>query len=339
MQPTAYETNVSVKTSLRPRIFVSIASYRDSECQHTVIDLFNKAKHPERIFVGICWQFDPLLDEDCFEHAPPYPDQVRSVNYHISETKGCCWARCEALKLRQGEEYVLQLDAHMRFVQDWDEVMIETLARCPGNKNALSTMPPAYLPPEELQDCTDGIPITYISKLWAHDGFQPVSLGGWIRNRNNVEPGPILNAIYTGNFLFASARMFDEVPFDPHVFFRGEEPLYSLRLWTHGWDLYQPDKVVIYHYWQSPGRDDGGAAYKKNLDINATNAPEIGRQRVMHVMGLGEAKDPAALVEIEKYGAGTERSTQDFWTFLDVDMEKKIIGEKAAKGRWTPYKS
>lgn len=42
----------------QPRIFVSIPSFRDSECQHTLIDLFSKAAHPERIFVGLCWQYE-----------------------------------------------------------------------------------------------------------------------------------------------------------------------------------------------------------------------------------------------------------------------------------------
>lgn len=36
-----------------PRIFVQIASYRDTECQHTVRDLFEKANDPDRVFVGI----------------------------------------------------------------------------------------------------------------------------------------------------------------------------------------------------------------------------------------------------------------------------------------------
>src|SRR5260221_13345699 len=50
-----------------PRIFVSIASYRDTECQWTVKDLFEKARHPERVFAGICWQFIAAEDADCFE--------------------------------------------------------------------------------------------------------------------------------------------------------------------------------------------------------------------------------------------------------------------------------
>lgn len=38
------------------RIYVSIAAYRDPECQWTMRDLFKQATHPERVFVGVVWQ-------------------------------------------------------------------------------------------------------------------------------------------------------------------------------------------------------------------------------------------------------------------------------------------
>ena len=37
-------------------IFVSIASYRDSQCSDTILDLYSKADNPELVFVGICEQ-------------------------------------------------------------------------------------------------------------------------------------------------------------------------------------------------------------------------------------------------------------------------------------------
>ena len=35
-------------------------------------------------------------------------------------SKGANWARAEAIKLHAGEEYILQIDSHMRFVPGWD---------------------------------------------------------------------------------------------------------------------------------------------------------------------------------------------------------------------------
>src|SRR5690606_37675564 len=96
-----------------------------------------------------------------------------------------------------------------------------------------------------------------------------------------------------------------------------------------------PDKPVIHHYWDSPGRDEGGAHYKKNKDIQATRRPELALKRVRHLLGVEEASDPEALVEIEKYGMGKARTLQEYWAFADIDLKNKVIGEKAAKSRWT----
>ena len=109
------------------RIFVQIASYRDIECQWTVKDLFDKAEHPERITIGICWQYDPEEDKDCFLIAER-PAQVRISPFHWKESLGVCWARHQAGLLWEGEEYALLIDSHMRAVPGWDRLLIEQLA-------------------------------------------------------------------------------------------------------------------------------------------------------------------------------------------------------------------
>lgn len=50
-------------TKPRPgSIFVSIAAYRDPECQWTVCDLFKQAHHPQLVTVGVVWQIDAVED-------------------------------------------------------------------------------------------------------------------------------------------------------------------------------------------------------------------------------------------------------------------------------------
>ncbi len=80
------------------KIFVSIASYRDPECQWTVKELFAKAKQPERIFVGICWQFIASEDQDYFA-IETRPEQVRRIDFDALESKGVCWAKVQAMIL------------------------------------------------------------------------------------------------------------------------------------------------------------------------------------------------------------------------------------------------
>ena len=74
--------------------------------------------------------------------------QVREIRLDYREATGPCKARTLAQKLWAGEEYYLQLDAHMRFTPGWDEDLIQWLhgieIERPGSKPVLSTYPPGY---------------------------------------------------------------------------------------------------------------------------------------------------------------------------------------------------
>jgi hypothetical protein len=102
-------------------IFVSIAAYRDPQLVPTVTDCIAKARYPERLRFGICWQHSPaedtlpLFHDDCF--------RILSIDWR--ESKGACWARSEVMKLWQGEEWFLQVDSHCRFAKDWDAMLVD----------------------------------------------------------------------------------------------------------------------------------------------------------------------------------------------------------------------
>ena len=107
-------------SNYRGRIFVSIANYRDSEAPLTVRDLFAKATHPHKIFIGnkiffrnsyasatkttiiktiprnsgTVFQGQDLTDEHCVISSGDCPlGQLRSVQMHHNEAKGPCYAR------------------------------------------------------------------------------------------------------------------------------------------------------------------------------------------------------------------------------------------------------
>jgi hypothetical protein len=103
-------------------IFVSIASYRDPQTDPTIIDLFNKAKNPDSIFIGLCLQHD---NNEIF--ISPNPN-IKILEYNWRESQGTCWARHNIQKLlHNNETYYLQLDSHHRFVKNWDTLLIDTI--------------------------------------------------------------------------------------------------------------------------------------------------------------------------------------------------------------------
>lgn len=126
------------------KIFVQIASYRDPELIPTIKDCIAKAKYPENLTFGICWQRDETENLDEYKQLSNF----RIVEVPWSQSKGLCWARSEIQKLWQGEEYTLQIDSHHRFIQNWDEEMIDMMFMTGSKKPIITTYAGMYSPTE-----------------------------------------------------------------------------------------------------------------------------------------------------------------------------------------------
>lgn len=303
-----------------PRIFVNIASYRDTECQWTVKDLFDKAADPDRVFVGICWQFVPGEDDDCFQ-VETRPDQVRVAEFLAKESRGVCWARHHSQKLWDGEEYTLQIDSHMRFVPEWDRVALDMLAECPSEKPILSTYPIPYVPPDALSD--DAV-VTIIPKWFDKNrvlAFRSLSISPEDAPR---DPQPA--AFCAAGMLFGPSALIADVPYDPHIYFQGEEITLAVRLWTHGWDIFTPNKVIAYHDYTN--RADRVRHWKDEVDWVWLN--QISVARVRQLLGVETSADPDVLKDLGDFGLGEARTLTDYEDFSGIDFAKQTINGEPA---------
>jgi len=314
-----------VSAAVRPRIFVHIAAYRDRECQWTIQDLFQKATHPERVFVGVCWQVVPGEDDPCFAVPPPHPAQVQEVRFHPEQAHGLGWARQQAQAFWRGEEYALQIDSHMRFVPGWDEAMLAMLARCPSPDPVLTVYPPRYEPPDRLQEDAGQV-------LQAVSGFVPNGLLKFAALPVPKDgPGagrPLPTAACAGGFIFGSARILQDVPSDPVIFFNGEEPNLAVRLWTHGFDLFSPDVPLLYHYY---ARYDGARPW---FDADMWQPRHAETLRRLRALCEPAGSTPEEVAALGPYGLGTRRSLQAYERFAGVNFAGRTV---AAFARRFPY--
>ena len=299
-------------TSPDARIFVNIASYRDTECQWTVRDLFDKAEIPDRVFVGICWQFDPETDQDCFV-IKTRPEQVRRVDFHPSESRGVCWARAQTQRLWEGEEFTLQIDSHMRFVQDWDRILLEMIDACPAERAVLSTYPTAYEPPDTL---LPPLIATILPKEFDGKGMFRVRSTAVPPSKAPKQPTP--TAFIAAGYLFAPAGVIEDAPYDPHIYFQGEEITLAARLWTHGWDLFTPNRHVIYHDYTR--RPEKTRHWEDNTNWAMLNERSERRvRRLLSGIPLGpEDETDETFVEFKRYGLGAARSLAEYEDFCGV---------------------
>lgn len=251
-------------------IFVSICSYRDPECQFTVDHLFQKAEHPSRIRVGICWQYNAEKDvEKCFQQlqyrTAVYADRIREIHMSHHAAKGPVFARFLIQKyLYRDESFYLQIDSHMRFEQNWDTRLIQMLQQCEHMKGhqrcILSTYPPGYELPNIIPNISQPTLLcarkNFVTQRMDHPtdnsksmDYDMVRLHARIINKPLDQP--VESLFWAAGYSFSRGMFVRDVPYPddlPHCFF-GEEMLMLRRLFDRGYTVFAPHEVLIYHLW------------------------------------------------------------------------------------------
>jgi hypothetical protein len=247
------------------------------------------------------------------------PDQLRIATVPASQSQGACWARSRIQQLWRGEDYFFQVDSHMRFVPGWDERLISMMEGCPGEKRVLSTYPLEFTPPDTF--APDRL-VTIRPKGFDEDGV--LVQNSTLSPLEEAPERPALVPFISAGMLFAPGRLVDEVPYDPHLYFTGEEITLGARLWTHGWDIYCPNQVIAYHnYSKQPERPRHWA--------DQTDWAQLGRQsrdRIRHILGIEAGKTPACLVDIERYGLGTVRTLAEYEAFSGLDFSLRSFKQQ-----------
>ena len=220
-------------------IFVSIAAYRDPQLVPTLVDCLAKARHPDALRFGICWQHGP-------EEAPlPFVDDPRFAILDIDwrESRGACWARAAIMGLYDGEDHFLQLDSHHRFAQDWDVEALAQLERTGSAKPILTAYATAFRPDDPDSFGTEPMQMDF--DRFTPEGivlFRPSVIPGW-RERDR----PVRARFLSGHFLFAPGAFVREVPYDPRALLHGRGDHAAVRAYTHGWDFFHPTEILVWH--------------------------------------------------------------------------------------------
>ena len=303
-------------------IFVQIASYRDPELQWTLKDLFEKAKRPENIFVGICHQYDMKGDEDkhLFEIPFSHPKQLRIDEVDYRESQGCCWARNRVQKLWKGEKWTLMIDSHMRFEKYWDEILVINLKK-QINKNNNKLLLTAYLPGYEYIDNKNIKYFTNLGsiKLLFDSEFIRCNGANNIKNFSNI-------AGFSAHFAFTTSDFIKEIKYDPYLFFLGEEPTVAARLFTNGWNILCFNDIIMYHLYNNREKKQ-----KRQININNKNN-NMSKLRQHEIFNIKKIDNEDALMDIKEYGLGNKRTLRDYERFSGVDFRRKITREHTKQG-------
>ncbi|KAL3900773.1 MAG: hypothetical protein SGARI_006173, partial [Bacillariaceae sp.] len=274
-------------------IFISLAAFREHLLMPTLQSAFDRAEHPEKLYIGAVVQnCFGLGDVQCrtglqvvgknaqgkdmtkVSDAPPdengiesfckdpkykqYCDNghVRAIYVHDTDALGPATARYYASKLWGGETYFMQMDSHLQFAKHWDTLYKEEVKLAKNYPKAvLSAYPPGFSDFDTTVE--GGSPGGRLCTcVFSENGVENhiIRINQAGRTPKDAER-PAQIAFIAAGFFFAHATFLQDVPFDPYVpwCFMGEEIALSARSWTHGWDIYAPRKSLIAHQYR-PGR-------------------------------------------------------------------------------------
>ena len=278
-------------------IHVQLPSYRDCELKNTILALRGMAANPERVHIAVCCQGD---DPETLAWLDTVPDLAYRY-YTEEDAPGTCRARYDCSRMLGDEDYVLHLDSHMRFARHWDLMLLDQLARC-GDEKAILT------------------------------GYYGEGITPFLRavHRRNTGGEPTPGALVSGHFLFAPARLDREVPFDPCMYFVGDELPMALRYFTHGWNVYHPGVCCVRHLY-----DRAKVLKQHGLPFAWPDSTEprrllklwIEKQRILKLYRLGDNDQ-----DLAGFDLGNVRTLEEFEEFAGICFRTKTLAPRALNG-------
>ncbi len=301
------------------KILLEIAAYKDPELLNTINSALIQSDNPERVFFSICYQSD---DDDMLEKIKKIKHtKIKAMK--ASEAKGSCYARYLCQQMIEDEDYVYQIDSHMRFVKHWDTKMIESLLSLNDENAIISYYPPSCteemmnLPLDDkiFDEPVDG-GVMHVVNFQENSYFLStncIPIG--MDDKRCGARNPFIGA---GNF-FAYSKTHKEVLHDPNMYFYGDELAMSIRLFTYGYNIYSYGKSYIYHQYE-----------RKNQEfppINNAMGHEL--DRLYSLLGLFDKN-----IDLGIFGLGNKRTLEEYQKFAGVDFKNRIVYLNAELGEF-----
>jgi hypothetical protein len=304
-------------------IFVSIAAYCDPLLAQTIADACRKAHAPEELVFGVVDQHPHSRRDELLALHPHI--QLRYVHVHPVDSRGVCWARSLVFSLYRGEEHLLQIDSHMIFEMAWDGRLKLQLERLQQDypKPVITNYPWGFtmVGRTPVVDPHRRMDVTLVLK--PHPDSTLSETSATLRFVADNVPGsePVAACHLAAGYFFTLGQFVDEVPYDPQLYFHGEEQSLALRAYTRGWDLFHLREIPLYHLYKKPDESHVGhhwqGAWVSQRDVSHAQATSHADERLMDL--LYQRRDLGA------FGLGTQRTLQHYAERFGIDYPRREI--------------
>jgi hypothetical protein len=172
--------------------------------------------------------------------------EVQQIRFDYKMSRGPCWARKVCQSYYNGEDYYLQIDAHILFAENWDSILFKdyTMALNYGSKVIISVYPPLYEKNEQGE------------RVIPYKGASHFNL--MLNENKNIRvhaintpdtESPREEFYIAAGFLFSIGDIVKEVPYDEEIFFHGEEISYAIRAYSAGYKIFSTTTFICAHYY------------------------------------------------------------------------------------------
>lgn len=287
-----------------PDIFLSIASYRDSQVDETIKSALENADNPERVMIGL-----GLQDTT---HYLNYIEECNFPNLRIdftpyNEVRTVVGPRNDIInRLYCGEDYFFQVDSHTRFKKGWDNILIGQIKALP-ERSIISTYPNEFIypdPDKQYLNLPHNAPLVFdrfISNNIIDKRFKSKNLDS-LKDFEVVD-----NCRACAGLLFAPAEWLSEVKIPDGIVYNGEEDYLTYATLLKGWEIKVPSEAVVWHNYDF--RDKNGKPYR---DFNPN---------------LGKDYDDKSIELINDllFNQTHERGVEDISKHLGVDVSRTSV--------------
>jgi hypothetical protein len=292
---------------MKKSIFIQITSYHDYELEKTIKDAIAKSSGQIELRFGVHSIF--YKENDWIEPVKQISN-VKLIESKAPDNLGMGVGRSIAHDLYAGEDYYFQIDAHSRFDPNWDTFLINEIKthKANGFKKPLITQYPKPFwyenDEEKIRDHKEVVTQFY----WKFKD----------RFKNNRTPmqGTVLNP--KGNIFSISVSggsIFTEGKFlkpNKLIFSDGEEIFIAARAYTHGYDMFVPSDMFMYHlYYGTEGKNLRRVVHA-DWSQQSSNLNELSTNEIRFVLSgegiVGEGR------------LGTERTLSDYGKFCGLDF-------------------
>lgn len=281
-----------------PTIMLKVVSYRDPELPRTLASAVHNAEFPEQLRFAVVNQVGPESEHtlDLLEGD----DRLRSVRVPWTQARGLGWARNWTDRLYRGEDFTLQIDSHMRFAPGWDATLVQQWRALGDPRAVLSCYPGEYrhAGPGHV-DLYEAAPHRIAFTHLDAEGVPHQDQGGTV-------PGFTPTVLVSGGFQFGPGEISERLPQLREVL-RGDESVQAVRLFTHGYQVYVPPSVPLFHLYAKDKDPEATHHFHNDFADDDRLRPELVRLmldsvRTVHAVLTGTHPD----------ALGTERTLTDF---------------------------